>query len=82
MTDHIPNFPAPAAQKVLDALPCSTYQCSDSASEGACAICQCDYARGDQLLSLPCFHMLHSACARQWLGSYSNKCPVCKHEVS
>ncbi|GLI69474.1 hypothetical protein VaNZ11_014074 [Volvox africanus] len=68
-------------QEVLDSLPYFNYEGARSAPDGACAICQCDYELAEQLVRLPCLHVLHGACAKKWLGEYSKKCPVCKQEV-
>ncbi|KXZ50309.1 hypothetical protein GPECTOR_17g948 [Gonium pectorale] len=73
--------PRPDAQEVLDALQYSTFEGGASAPDGACAICQCDYERGEQLVRLPCAHVLHAGCGRKWLGEYSKKCPICKAAV-
>ena len=46
----------------------------------SCAVCLEEFARGDELMTLPCFHSFHTACCEQWLRQ-SAVCPVCKHRV-
>lgn len=49
--------------------------------EELCAICQAEYAPGEQLMVLKCAHLLHADCAREWLLQYSKRCPTCKVSV-
>lgn len=51
-----------------------------SPSHEQCSICLSSYDEGEQLLTLPCLHFFHSACARTWLGR-SKLCPVCRVPV-
>merc|ERR1719401_381878 len=44
-----------------------------------CIICLEEYRAGDSQATLPCFHVFHRACAREWLGRCL-KCPICKHD--
>jgi len=47
-------------------------------ADAKCAICQVEYAEGEELMKLPCQHSFHSECASEWLTSYSKNCPMCK----
>ena len=45
-----------------------------------CSICLEDFAEGDKIIYLPCFHYYHSVCIEKWTKS-SNKCPLCNIEI-
>lgn len=45
-----------------------------------CVICQCDYESGDHVVLLPCTHVLHSGCAKEW-WSRNPTCPICLRHV-
>ena len=45
-----------------------------------CCICQCDLGAGQLVTHLPCAHVMHEACAREWLGR-ATWCPLCKRRV-
>jgi len=46
----------------------------------SCCICLCEFEDGDEVRSLPCFHMFHKEEIDRWLAQ-NNKCPICKHSV-
>ena len=46
-----------------------------------CIICLNDYEIGDTISTLPCFHMYHSSCVKDWFKS-KDFCPVCKYKIS
>mmetsp|Transcript_26826 Transcript_26826/g.43811 ORF Transcript_26826/g.43811 Transcript_26826/m.43811 type:complete len:534 (+) Transcript_26826:60-1661(+) len=46
-----------------------------------CPVCLEDYAPGETLQTLPCFHMFHQPCIDSWIRTSSTKCPVCKIDV-
>ena len=45
-----------------------------------CVICLEDFAVGVQVLTLPCAHVFHAACADKWL-EHSAVCPLCKYNL-
>jgi hypothetical protein len=45
-----------------------------------CSICLEDFAKGDKICYLPCFHFFHSKCIKQWTER-SKKCPLCNNEI-
>ena len=65
--------------KQLKMLPHHTFRSDSGSADQQCSICMELYEDGDRLLRLPCSHDFHKDCAEQWLGSYSKKCPICKH---
>ena len=46
-----------------------------------CNICLEDFARGDNVLSLPCFHIYHEDCIVHWLKEHKT-CPVCRKDCT
>ena len=46
-----------------------------------CIICLSDFENGDIISTLPCSHMYHSSCLKDWLKSM-NCCPVCKSKIT
>ena len=68
-------------QHVLEELPTHTLTALPSNPEAAkCMICLNDYAIGDVVKTLPCFHMFHPDCINEWLGR-SKLCPLCRASV-
>lgn len=62
-------------------------------SQATCPICLCDYEEpprtmpagknepwrdGEQLILLPCRHVLHRDCSKDWFVGVSGRCPVCQ----
>jgi len=46
-----------------------------------CRICLELYEDGDEVKTLPCFHIFHSACIDKWF-QFSDECCICKTSVS
>ena len=46
-----------------------------------CNICFEDYNNGDYVLVLPCLHIYHTNCIKEWFNS-NNTCPLCKSEIT
>jgi hypothetical protein len=58
---------------------------TDSQSEKTCAICQVDFEKEEDIITLPCGHCFHgngNECPGiiPWLKD-NNTCPMCKHEL-
>ena len=48
-----------------------------------CNICLCDFDPNDIVLKVSkCNHVFHNDCIKKWFLEESNKCPVCRIEVS
>ena len=46
-----------------------------------CVICMEEYIQGDNAIYLPCFHLYHEDCIREWLQNHDT-CPVCKLKLT
>lgn len=46
-----------------------------------CAICRCKFLASDDVLGMPCQHVYHYDCCRNWLA-LNRSCPVCRDEVT
>ena len=46
-----------------------------------CIICLNNYMIHDKISYLPCFHLFHSRCIKEWIKR-SNKCPICKRRIN
>lgn len=46
-----------------------------------CTICQDRLRSQPSVKILPCHHMFHIDCAKQWLCRTSCKCPICRYDV-
>jgi len=42
-----------------------------------CVICMEKFIKNDEIITLPCIHMFHKNCIKNWLDR-SNICPICK----
>ncbi|XP_022148861.1 E3 ubiquitin ligase BIG BROTHER-like isoform X2 [Momordica charantia] len=71
-------------QELIALLPVSKYKCGfflmKKSRNERCVICQMEYKRGDQRITLPCKHRYHTCCGTKWL-SINKACPICYTEV-
>lgn len=56
-------------------------EAESSQSSLTCRICLENYADGDKLKILPCFHKYHEDCINSWF-QMSRKCPICNMDVT
>ena len=54
---------------------------SSEFSEETCRICLFEYEDADELCTLPCSHIFHKRCIREWLSGSSTACPLDGQEV-
>ena len=45
-----------------------------------CSVCLEEFAVGDKVMILPCYHNFHEKCIREWLPQHQN-CPLCRAEI-
>jgi hypothetical protein len=46
-----------------------------------CIVCLNSFQSGDLVTTLPCSHVYHSKCIKDWLKT-NPTCPVCKYEIT
>ena len=82
MNMNNPNV-SPVQRNVLESLPEITLD-DISKLDGEkknCVICLNDFKVGDKVMILPCVHIFHSQCIRDWFGS-KDTCPICKFKLT
>ena len=57
-----------------------TQEMLEKGEQKNCSICLDDFAVGDKIIYLPCFHYYHAKCIEKWTQS-SDKCPLCNIEI-
>ncbi|CAI6003073.1 unnamed protein product [Closterium sp. NIES-64] len=76
-----PEGNPPASQSSVAALPAVVVLLEDVESGAACCtVCNEVAEVGEEVVRLPCRHLYHGACIRQWLG-VRNMCPMCRFEL-
>ena len=73
----------PTDQQILDELPETRI---DDVSKldpekRNCVICLEDFKNGDNATVLPCIHIFHTECVKNWLKT-QNCCPICKFKLT
>lgn len=46
-----------------------------------CNVCIESYKEGDKLTRLPCQHIFHEECIKNWLCNENVKCPICRSDT-
>jgi len=74
--------PPPTSASALRSLPRIKVTAYDiAANESAeCSICLDELVAGQPALRIPCGHLYHEDCVKDWLKK-SNECPVCRFEL-
>ncbi len=68
--------PDPAPEDAVSRLTVRTL----AAPSGRCVICMEDLVAGDRYFEVPCDHVLHEACSREWFKC-GRRCPTCQRDV-
>ena len=68
-------------EAVMGLLPSSEIKEKKEGDNNNCIICLADFEVGDKVTSLPCLHMFHTDCIKNWLKS-KNHCPICKYTIT
>lgn len=66
---------------IMNLLPRSIVNNVDKLKEKECAICLGNFKVSEEIMSIPCFHMFHSYCIKQWLIR-EKICPICKFKIT
>lgn len=45
-----------------------------------CVICMTQFEKGEKILTIPCCHLYHSDCIKDWFKK-KNTCPICKFKI-
>jgi len=72
-----------AGDEAIEALPTRKFDGATSSGDkedNKCQICMEDFLEGDELRTLPCFHLFHTQCVDQWL-KVNSICPTCRHKI-
>merc|ERR1719210_411153 len=79
--EEAPQRPATSAD-ALRKLPTITVTEHDlnPQEDATCSICLSTFARGDSAVRMPCGHLFHGDCIKEWLSN-SNQCAVCRWEL-
>ena len=67
--------------EIMNLLPSSVLNEKKEGDNNNCIICLADFEIGDNVTSLPCLHVFHTDCIKNWLES-KNHCPICKLEIT
>ncbi|XP_075514970.1 uncharacterized protein LOC142549930 isoform X2 [Primulina tabacum] len=72
----------PAAKSVVENLPSVVFtkELEEISRVVSCAVCMDEFAVGEKLRRMPCFHLYHGECIFPWLHG-RNTCPVCRYEL-
>ena len=62
---------------IINTFPKAIIDNIENLKEKNCAICLEDFKKGEEQMTIPCFHMFHSNCISPWFELH-NCCPVCK----
>ena len=67
------------AQTHIDKIPTETWE-DDESDDHKCAVCQCNFERGEEMRVLGCSHRFHVDCIDGWLRGRPT-CPMCKTSI-
>merc|ERR1719491_463581 len=76
------NAPPPTSKSMMRQLPRVKVTSHDLAvnESNECSICLDELVIGQPALRIPCGHLYHEECVKDWLRK-SNECPVCRFEL-
>jgi hypothetical protein len=68
-------------EKIIETLPTSKLKKKKENYSIQCIICMDDFKEGEEVSTLPCFHVFHRECIKKWLVN-THTCPICKFKVT
>ena len=73
----------PIEQQILDDLPETRIEDINKldTEKKNCVICLEDFKNGENVINLPCIHLFHKNCIKNWLKN-QNSCPICKFKLT
>jgi hypothetical protein len=77
------NHENPTDQDILNELPETEIEDVNKLDQEKrnCIICLEDFKNGDKAIILPCIHLFHTECIKNWLKT-QNTCPICKFKLT
>ncbi|XP_061578136.1 E3 ubiquitin-protein ligase RLIM [Cololabis saira] len=69
------------SRREIQRFPTKTFQSASNSGNNQCQICFCEYADGEKLRMLPCFHDYHVQCIDRWLKDNAT-CPICRANLA
>ena len=66
-------------EDVINTYPKTIIDNIEKLKEKNCSICLEDFKKGEEQMTIPCFHIFHSKCISHWF-KLNNCCPICKYE--
>ena len=72
----------PVSEQIINELPEITIDSVDKldGDKKECIICLNSFKQGDKALILPCIHLFHKDCIKNWFTT-QNTCPICKFKM-
>lgn len=64
-------------EDIINLLPVTEIKDNEHKPKGDCTICLAEFSVKEKVTSLPCLHIFHNQCIKEWLKEH-NVCPVCK----
>jgi hypothetical protein len=55
--------------------------CQQKTEQTSCCICMDTFTENDIVKELPCHHIYHSNCIKDWFKEH-NTCPICKYKIT
>ena len=81
--EEVESIYNPLNEDIIKSLPIIKLKDISKLSENKtnCIICMENFKEGDNTISLPCIHIYHEKCIKDWFKR-QNFCPICKFEIT
>jgi hypothetical protein len=80
LEDNMGNVNKGLSKKQFDKLPFVKYDKNKYSENYQCIICMEEYEKNENVKLLPCGHIFHDNCIKEWLMKQKS-CPFCKSEI-
>lgn len=83
LIQQVMNHEHPVSDEIINELPVINIDDPNKleADKKQCVICLADYQNGEKAIILPCIHLFHSDCIKNWFRT-QNTCPICKFKLN
>ena len=68
-------------EEITNSFPKRIVEDINKIKEKNCIICLEEFKKGDELTTVPCFHVFHPNCINKWFEN-NKSCPICKIEFN